>query len=76
MQLEGALSFTERKVKDQFAAIEQLQAQVATLTSELQQARGAAALTPDRCRTAARVLQDEADRYVKNTPYSLAHMNL
>jgi hypothetical protein len=39
-----------------------LQAQVASLTSELHEARGAATQTPDRCRTAARELQAEADR--------------
>lgn len=62
MQLEGALSFTERKVKDQLGIIDKLQAQIASLTGELQEAKGAAAQTPDRCRTAARVLQAEADR--------------
>eukprot|EP00775_Hariotina_reticulata_P010505 gene10505-10665_t len=61
-QLEGALSFSEKKVKDQLLTIEQLQAQLSSLTAELQQARGAAAMTPDRCRTAAQALQAEADR--------------
>lgn len=68
LQLEGALSFTERKVKDQLSKIEKLQAQVASLSTELQQARGAAAVTPDRCRTAARVLQAEADRCALGIP--------
>ncbi|KAF8072613.1 hypothetical protein HT031_000273 [Scenedesmus sp. PABB004] len=61
-QLEGALAFSERKVKDQLAAMDRLQAQVAGLSAELQEARGAAAQTPDRCRTAARALQAEADK--------------
>ncbi|KAF6264473.1 hypothetical protein COO60DRAFT_127049 [Scenedesmus sp. NREL 46B-D3] len=63
-QLEGMLTFSERKVKDQLAAMEKLQAQVSSLTSELQEAQGAATQTPDRCKTAARALQAEADRAV------------
>jgi hypothetical protein len=39
-----------------------LQGQVTSLTAELQEARGAAAQTPDRCRTAAKALQEQADR--------------
>lgn len=41
-----------------------MQGQVCSLTAELQEAQGAAAQTPDRCRTAAKALQEEADRWV------------